>query len=472
MRIRSEKDLAKQLDMIINWESLELYPLELFKLQAPYTERDVIISYHKLARRFHPDMNLSLKEEAEIVFKIIGAAKEYLLHCCNPSDCTPMHFFENCFYRKLHAKPLQQQPREKSFKDMYFIELMQAFEQGAYEETIPYLKNCIQKHPVYLDYETPLWGRTIVYLAALVNAHEFFAWLLEQKTVKPERSSIFGLNAIHAAIGRHNEILTLISQKYGGKWLKKQLEQDLWVVESPNILMEILGYLHQHYEPKTKEYLLDAAHTNPYLIPALSDLAYISEREAHRLIQENISQAPFLYLHLNDVQKCDPSIIIATLAGDRSPGTLRTIPYKKLDPHFVLALLKIWPEIRTFLRNERAQNHQKLPDYLSNLPCVDLTSPAMFATLTAVNLILLSLIISAFLLPTVFPALMLLSTSIVFAAMVSMEFYLIVQAVPVYEEKLCIQQSLGAIGFFKHGKPNSQDDESIEYELKHPSLSV
>lgn len=83
----------------------------------------------------------------------------------------------------------------------------------------------------------------------------------------------------------------------------------------------------------------------PILIPALIHLGHIAPADAMPLLKRTILTCPALYKHLNEVEKSDKYLIIATLAQDSSFEIISHIKQAKLEPGFVRALCDVWPEI-------------------------------------------------------------------------------------------------------------------------------
>jgi len=316
--------------------------MEIFGLSKPYTKKDILAAYKALSLRFHPDKNLAIQAEATAVFKLLGAAKDYLLFTI--SEYTE-DISNNIFYEATPST-IKKTDDKPAFSDLLRKFAREPKNQGVIDKLKDYILQ--NKELLRCDSGEPL-EKTALYLASQLNQVEFFQWLLEQGA-DPTFKQPFGLTTLDdAIIYDRTLILELIKAKYGKPWLEKTLTETLLATKTSRVANKSLAYINKHCFPKTKNFILTALQKNPYLIPNLSTLGYITIEEEIQLLKSKIKGGmPALYREMSEMQRQNLDLLVVTLAQRRSKAELLFVPYTKLPRHLIYALLDIWPDIGSF----------------------------------------------------------------------------------------------------------------------------
>ena len=422
--------------------------MEIFGLSTPYTKKDIVSAYKALARRFHPDKNPSA--DATAVFQLLDRAKDYLLYTIKEytGDIST-----NIFYQTIPWI-------SKTIDDTSaFRTLLATFaDRPTDPDVVEKLKQYILQNNKLLQCGSgkPHY-KTVLYLASQLNQVGFFQWLLEQGA-DPTFKQRFGLTTLDDAIGHDRTlILELIKTKYGKPWLEKTLTETLLATKSSWVAKVSLAYINKHYSPKTRNYIVTASQNNPYLIPNLSTLGYISIEEEIQWLKSKIKEGmPDLYSEMTETQRQNFDLLVATLSQKRTFDVLLYVPYTKLPRHLMYALLDRWPDIGFFRPGVAGTPHEirKSTAYVQS-------SALYLLVVGAFNLLLTT----GLTLALVFPPASGLGLAIFLGVLLAITLYsaipAIYDAVKKYQYTCKIKASLESNGFFKP-TPNNLNPEDFK----------
>ena len=358
--IRSIADVPALCKLIIDWKKQNLFPIEIFGLPESYKKDDILAKYKDLSRRFHPDKNPEITADATSAFQLLGAAKDYLLFTIGEYT---EDISNNVFYQAEPATT-QKYNEERRFSGLLKIFADRPNNQWVVNE----LKKIILKKKELLQRDSgpPLY-KTALYLASELNQVEFFQWLLQQGA-DPALKQEFGLTSIDVAIiNGHTPILESIIAKYGKDWLENKLNETLVATKNCRVVYKTLDYINKHFSPKTQDFIKQRLQENPYLIPNLSTLGYITMEEEIRLLHSKIKEGMLdLYGELFETQRRNLDLLVAVLSQKRTKEQLKSIPFSNLPRHLVFALLDIWPDIASFSKFVAGTPYtiKNSPDYL------------------------------------------------------------------------------------------------------------
>lgn len=374
--VQNPPEFATNCRHIIAWRVNRITPQALFGLpdveflgneERPigirYTVEEVQTAFRKLSRRYHPDKNSEHKDLAQQVFDIVKSAHAYLLFTVETETQAPEG---NLFYDYYHTDKITDTATKNDYLEGLMREgcRLQEAKQPldllvntlcTFFEENPGLHSYICDHQNLFNFSTG--GKPVLYIAAQWNQPKLFNLLLELGA-DPLRKTAFDVNAVEMAIGKkHIDILqSLAASPKFGKARVKALLENLFTDTSkrPEYVLEIYRTIFpEDFNPQQLQSI-------PNLIPALHHLGYLTAEEAQPLYRQAIIGHPELYRHLNETERLDKFMLIATLAQTRDPVILANIPNQKLEPGLVTALCDIWPDLESHFNPDYSIYH---PDY-------------------------------------------------------------------------------------------------------------
>lgn len=436
MKIRSVEDFQMQCKLILNWKNEHLYPVELFGLSVPYNTADIEKAYRKMALRFHPDKNNG-EQQAENAFAVINDAKNYLLYTINKHT---MDVSENPFYlvlEKSKTSPL-------TVGESAFFELLTELEEKIDysqkqryvrdEVLIEKIKSAILANKDLLKLET-IFFRTVTYLAAQLNDVELFTWLLENGA-DPLFRMLFGMSAVDiACVNKNYQIIDRLKEKMGEVGFTNMIDEMFLTSTDPRVLEQIIIYLDDKGTPKSRESILAASEENNFLISVLAKLSYITKEQERKLVRERIIGNPALYTAISSDLQSEQFLIVAALAQSQEYSITTAIPYAILEPHFLGAILSLWPSL------QRIENVAPWQYRYSRQGSLVAQTCGNFLLATGLTVAILS------------PALLIPGAAAIFgiclAALVCCELISLYHALKIDQEKGKIHQLIEQNGFFK-----------------------
>ncbi len=367
--MQNQASFQEQCDTIIAWRTKNLSPQALFELpevtylsqgERPlgikYTEEQIKKTYKRLALKFHPDKNPLNTDLAQQAFDVIKEAEDYLLYTIqrNVADVRT-----NTFYLYYHRNTIGNRTKEDKIEGM-IREGYRLKESGQdMRHLVRGLSDYLAQNRTLIHYEcddSVMWnfttgGKSILYAAAQWNEPTLFSWLIENGA-DPLAKSSFGVSPLDIAItSNHREILKALadSSHFGAERLKNEMEKLCRVNDSTDA-DRLLEYYIDFFEDN---FVIEDFMTEfPLMIPALQHLGNLTPEEAIPLYKKAIIGRPELYRYLDEEERADLFILIATLAQDRTFDTLRCIPKDLLTPALITALCDFWPELEAHLNQD------------------------------------------------------------------------------------------------------------------------
>ena len=360
--MQNQASFQEQCDTIIAWRTKNLSPQALFELpevvylspndrplEIKYTEEQIKKNYKRLALKFYPDKNPLNKDRAEQAFDVIKEAQDYLLYTIQRNVA---NIATNEFYLYYHRNTIGNRTKEDKIEGM--IREGYRLKEGGQDmrHLVRSLSDNLAQNRALIHYECDssnllnfrTGGKSILYAAAQWNEPTLFSWLIENGA-DPVAKTIFGVSPLDIAItSNHREILRVLasSSHFGADSLKTEMEKLFRVNDNSNADSLLQFYI----EFFKDDFVIDNFMTQfPLMIPALHHLNYLAREQAIPLYKKTIIGRPELYRYLNEKERADLFILIATLAQDRRLDTLMYIPQDPLTPGLITALCEFWPDL-------------------------------------------------------------------------------------------------------------------------------
>ena len=407
--MQNQASFKEQCDTIIAWRTKNLSPQALFELPEvvylsqgdrplgiEYTEEQIKKTYKRLALKLYPDRNPLNKDLAQQAFDVIKEAQDYLLYTIqrNVTDVNT-----NSFYLYYHQNTIGNNTKEDKIEGM----IREGYRLKSGDQDMSHLvlnlSTYLAQHPALMHYECDssnmlnftTGGKSILYAAAQWNEPALFGWLLEQG-VDPLAKTIFGVSPMDIAISSaHLEILRVLadSPNFGKECLKTEMKK-LFLVNDSNNADHLLKYYMEFFKD---DFNIDDFITDfPLMIPALHHLGYLSREQAIPLYKKTIIGRPELYRYLNEEERADIFMLIATLAQKRTFGILVCIPKQKLTPGLITALCDFWPDLEVHINEDTSNpyNSRHGQPRASTLPSFQQLQYALLGTVICIVMLVLA----------------------------------------------------------------------------------
>lgn len=367
--MQNQASFKEQCDTIIHWRTKNLSPQALFGLPEvlylsqnyrplgiKYTEEQIKKTYKRLALKFYPDKNPLNKDLAQQAFDVIKEAQDYLLYTiqCNVADVNT-----NTFYLYYHGNTIGNRTNKDKIEGMIREGYRLKKDGQDIRHVVSRLSNYLAQNPDLIHYEcdsSNSWnfttgGKSILYAAAQWNEPTLFSWLIENGA-DPLAKTIFGVSPLDIAItSNHREILGVLanSSHFGAERLKTEMEKLFRANDSSNadsLLQYYIDFFGDDFD--IAKFMAEF----PLMIPALHHVNYLTLEQAIPLYKKTIIGRPELYRYLNEEERADLFMLIATLAQDRRVGTLMCIPKDLLTPALITALCDFWPYLEAHINED------------------------------------------------------------------------------------------------------------------------
>lgn len=407
--MQNQASFREQCVSIIEWRTRNLSPQSLFKLpeviyigqnehpiSINYTEEQIKSAYKRLARKFHPDKNRGNADLAKQAFDVIKEARDYLLYTINRDDSDIQ---TNAFYLYLHKDTVGNHTQSDRIEGMIREGYRLKMSNQDMSSLVLNLFNYLKENPNLVHYECDSFnmcnyqtgGKSILYAAAQWNQSELFKWLLEQGA-DPLAKTNFGVSPLDIAItSGHYEILSALSDSpfFGKERLKAEMEKLFQVndrCDADNLLKFYMDFLSDDFD--INAFIIQF----PLMIPALHHLDYLSREQVLPLYKKYIIGCPELYRYLNEAERTDPFILIATLAQNRAPSILMHIPAQKLPPELITALCDFWPELECHINEDTTNPYSSRhgEPRASTLPSFQIVKNILLGTLICIVMLVLA----------------------------------------------------------------------------------
>lgn len=339
-----------------------------FKKICPYTVDTVQQVYKQLKIQSHPDRYRSetpnYQQDAEKVSQLIEEARDYLLFTINEKNpITDANVFYAYYYLDWSPNASLEGKFENFVKRIYALKEKK---QVATEQVLA-IQALIQQQPDLIhhtktkgNFSYQLFEKNIVYCAAQWNEAGLMDWLLTDYSSEIDilTNTEFGVSPFGVAVlNVHVDVLLILQKHYGDDWLKSQLDKCIGSKDIVDFVPVLRCY--EALFPDSISTFME----NLLLLPALIQIGRITDDPGSAKLRRAIIGCPQLYRSLDEEMRKDPYMIVAFLIQQPEEDWLKSIPLRKLDPKFAIALADRWPALSDDLSLALHRDAPPYPNY-------------------------------------------------------------------------------------------------------------